>query len=90
LFDSEKWKAWEQSEVSPSGRWEMISSLREKHDLIGKSKNEIIDLLGMPKSPEDSVFKYYLGYTKCGINTGDLEISFNKHNLVSRLTIRNG
>ena len=89
-FDSVKWKNWEESEASPSERWEMIISLEENQKLIGKSKNEIIDLLGTPDKKDSAKFIYYLGYTHRGINTATLEVLFNKQNIVSNVNITNG
>jgi hypothetical protein len=89
-FDSAKWKNWEESEASPSERWEMINSLQENQKLIGKTKNEIIDLLGTPDKKDNVTFIYYLGYTKKGINTANLEVLFNEKDIVSNFKITNG
>ncbi len=86
-FDSDKWKKWEESEDSYSGRYEMINSLTFKHKLVGKSKEEIISLLGKPEYIERNVYIYYLGFTRRGINTGTLHISFDNKNHVSSYEI---
>ena len=72
-FDRKKWKNWTESEMELSTRWDMMNSLRNNHDLKGKTKNEIINLLGKPEFEEtNSEFSYYLGYSRRGINTGRL------------------
>ena len=77
-FDSEKWKTADlDSEANWSLRWDMMNSLRKNHELVGKSKSEIIELLGEPESKTNSLFRYYLGYSKNGINTGSLIIKYN-------------
>ena len=40
-FDSKKWKNWTESEMELSSRWDMMNSLRNNHDLKGKTKKEI-------------------------------------------------
>jgi hypothetical protein len=77
-FDSEKWKNWVETESEPSLRWDMIKSLKRTHELIGMPKERVIELLGEPNSKTDSTFNYYLGYSKNGINTGNLTIRFNE------------
>ena len=66
-FDSEKWKNWTES---GSGMvhyvWDMMNSLRNNHELRGKSKTQIIELLGIPETKNESEFGYYLGMS---INT---------------------
>ena len=82
-FDSEKWKTADlNSEANWSLRWDMINSLRNNYELVGKSKSEIVDLLGEPESKTNSTFRYYLGYSKKGINTGSLIIKFNAEDRV--------
>ncbi|PRY08986.1 hypothetical protein CLV24_11937 [Pontibacter ummariensis] len=77
-FDSTKWKTADlNSEANWSLRWDMMNSLRNNHKLVGKSKSEIIELLGEPESKTNSTFRYYLGYSKNGINTGSLIIKFD-------------
>ncbi|WP_347159378.1 hypothetical protein [Pontibacter chitinilyticus] len=82
-FDSERWKTADlNSEANWSLRWDMMNSLRNNHELVGKSKSEIIELLGEPESKTNSTFRYYLGYSKNGINTGSLIIKFNAEDRV--------
>ena len=73
-FVSEKWKNSElNSEENWTLRWDMMNSLRNNYELKGKSKTQIINLLGKPESEESKTeFSYYLGYSKNGINTGRL------------------
>ena len=82
-FDSDKWITADlNSEVNWSLRWDMMNSLRNNNKLIGKSKKEIIELLGEPESKSNSEYIYYLGYTKRGINTGTLTIKFSSEGRV--------
>ncbi|KLT70083.1 hypothetical protein AB674_09250 [Flavobacterium sp. ABG] len=78
-FVSQKWKnANLNLEDNMTMRWDMMNSLRNNYKLIGMSKNEIINLLGKPSSSfsTEKEFRYYLGYSKTGINTGSLTITF--------------
>jgi hypothetical protein len=82
-FDSERWKAANlDSEATWSLRWDMMNSLRNTHELERKNKREIIELLGEPEAKTGSTFRYYLGYSKKGINTGSLVITFNTEDKV--------
>jgi hypothetical protein len=47
----------------------MMNDLRNDHELIGKSKLEIIELLGEADNHTRLVFRYNLGYSKRGITT---------------------
>lgn len=89
-FDSEKWKNWTESEAEWSLRWDMMNSLRNNHELKGKSKTEIIELLGKPDSETNSDFRYYLGMSKHRINTGSLTISFNENGIVTDFSVWQG
>lgn len=89
-FDSEKWKNWTESESKWSLRWDMMNSLRNNHELKGKSKTEIIKLLGIPETQSDSEFGYYLGMAKHGIDTGHLTIHFDKNNYVVKYKVIRG
>lgn len=78
-FESEKWKTSDlNDENNQSLRWDMMNSLRNNHNLIGMSKKEIISLLGKPDEnfANEKTFRYYLGYSHTGINTGSLIIEF--------------
>lgn len=90
-FDSHIWKTANlNSEVNWSLRWDMINDLRNKHKLVGITKNEIINLLGTPESEFNSEFRYYLGYSKRGINTGTLIITFDNNNIVTGIKVWQG
>ena len=78
-FDSEKWKNWEESEFERSLRWDMMNSLRNNYELKGMTKNQILKLLGEPESNQQTEFRYYLGFSKRGINTGSLTIKFDNN-----------
>ncbi|MFV0431706.1 MAG: hypothetical protein ACK5MD_09400 [Flavobacteriales bacterium] len=89
-FDSDKWKNWTESESELSLRWDMMNSLRNNHKLTGKSRTEIIELLGKPDSETNTDFRYYLGMSKRGINTGSLTIKFNKNGIVTDFSVWDG
>lgn len=89
-FDSEKWKNWEENEATSSMRWDMMNSLRNTYELKGKSKTEIIQLLGKPKFENKTSFRYYLGMSKRGINTGSLKIKFNEEGIVTNFLVWQG
>jgi len=89
-FNSEIWKNWTESETELSTRWDMMNSLRKTHELNGKTKSEIIELLGNPENQSNENFRYYLGMAKKGIDTGILIIEFNKNNIVSNYYVWHG
>ena len=90
-FDSEKWKNWTETEKKMSVRWDMMNSLRKNHELKGKSKAEIIELLGNPDEGKSKLnFRYYLGMAKHGIDTGSLVIKFDQNDLVSDFYVWHG
>jgi hypothetical protein len=92
VFDSEAWKnANMRSENEWSLRWDMMNDLRKKHHLIGMKRKEIVDLLGYPEEPSTEMeFRYYLGYSKKGINTGSLIITFNDKGIVKAIKVWQG
>jgi|SRR5690625_29563 len=81
-FDSDRWKNWTESETEWSLRWDMMNSLRNDYKLKGMTKNEILELLGEPELNTNTEFRYYLGYSKRGINTGALTIKFENNKVV--------
>ena len=89
-FHPEKWKNWAESEAEMSLRWEMMNSLRNRHELKGNTKNEIIQLLGEPESKTNTEFRYYLGFSKRGINTGSLIFKFNEKGIVTNFLVWQG
>ena len=89
-FDSEKWKNWKETESELSMRWDMMNSLRNNHELKGKTKAEIIKLLGEPENQSNDNFRYYLGMAKHGIDTGSLIIKFDDNNLVTGFFVWHG
>ena len=90
-FDSEKWKNWTETEEKMSMRWDMMNSLRNNHQLKGKTKLEIIELLGKPDEGKSNLkYRYFLGIAKHGIDTGSLIIKFNENNLVTEFYVWNG
>ena len=90
-FDSILWKTADlNTENNMSLRWDMMNSLRSKYDLIGKSKKEIINLLGKPLNEESVIYDYYLEYSHTGINTGSLRISFDSKGKVIQIFVWQG
>ncbi|MGV3530341.1 MAG: hypothetical protein ACO1OO_15675 [Flavisolibacter sp.] len=83
-FNSNLWKTANLNlEKNWSLRWDMMNDLRNKHKLVGMSKKEIVNLLGMPDGQINNEFIYYLGYSKTGINTGSFWINFNEDEVVT-------
>lgn len=90
-FDSNLWKTADlNTENNMSLRWDMMKSLRDNHNLIGKSKTEIINLLGQPSDVTNNVYYCYLGYSGTGINVGSLRISFDSKRKVSEIFVWQG
>lgn len=90
-FDSTLWKTANLNlEKNWTLRWDMMNDLRRSYKLVGMTKNEIIDLLGDPGDTTSSEFRYYLGYSQTGINTGTLIISFNDKNIVKEIRVWQG
>ncbi|RZJ47895.1 MAG: hypothetical protein EOO44_21820 [Flavobacterium sp.] len=91
-FNSEKWKKANLNlEENMTLRWDMMNSLRNNYTLIGMSKSDIINLLGKPDDSFSTVkdFRYYLGYTKNGINTGSLTVKF-ENGIVTEIDVWQG
>lgn len=90
-FDSEKWKhSNDTSEDTWSLRWDMMNDLRNNYTLVGKTRKQIIALLGKPDGDDDTKISYYLGYSKTGINTGILTLFFDKDDKVSKISVWQG
>lgn len=90
-FKSDVWKTANlNTEENMSLRWDMMNDLRNKHSLVGMTKTEVIALLGKPEEETNSEFYYYLGYSKMGINTGRLTISFNGKDIVTNINVWQG
>ena len=68
-------------------RWDMVRSLRRKHDLLGMTKSQITELLGMPDGMTDETFSYYLGMARKGINTGHLRLTFGDDQAVTDVLV---
>lgn len=91
-FESEKWKTADlNNEYNLSLRWDMMNSLRNNYELIGMSRNEIIVLLGKPDEnfSNERTYRYYLGYSHTGINTGSLIINF-QNGIVKNFSVWQG
>ncbi len=90
-FDSDKWKRSDlNTEENRDLRWKMMNDLRKNHELVGMKKSEIEKLLGKPDSETKSEYRYYLGMTGTGINTGSLTIIFNESEVVKKINVHQG
>lgn len=90
-FKSNRWKTANLIlEENWSLRWDMMNDLRNRYDLVGMNKTQIIELLGNPGDTSAKEFRYYLGYSKKGINTGSLLITFNENNIVISIKVWEG
>lgn len=90
-FNSELWKTANlNNEENLTLRWDMMNDLRNKYKLVGMTKSQIIELLGNPGGTTSSEFRYYLGYSKTGINTGYLIVTFNDKNKVTEIRVWQG
>ena len=67
----------------------MMNSLRNKHELKGMTKTNIIQLLGEPSKYYDSRIEYSLGPSRRGINYGFLELTFNEDGIVTDFVVGN-
>lgn len=81
-FDQEKWKDWQETETTACLRWDMTHDLIKKHELIGLSLNEIIDLLGEPDRKIKNEIRYYLGMSRHGIDTGSLILTIENDKII--------
>ncbi len=77
-FDPEKWKN------SPEKRYELTDDLINRKLLIGKSKNEVAKLLGIPLDFKSNVWVYVLGFVPAlfNIDPDILEISFKNGRVI--------
>lgn len=90
-FNSEKWKNADfKLEKNWSIRWDMMNSLRNENELIGKSYDEIIQILGKPDNETKNELYYSLGYTGNGINTGNLSLKINMERKVTSIKVSEG
>ena len=90
-FNSELWKTANLNlEKNMTLRWDMMNDLRNRYKLVGMTKKQIIDLLGNGGELASSEFSYYLGYSKTGINTGSLIITFNEKDIVTEIQVWQG
>jgi len=90
-FDSEKWKTSDlNAEENWNLRWDMMNDLRNKHKLVGLTKNEALKLLGKPDSENNYEMNYYLGFSGRGINTGRLTLILDKNGIVKNIKVWQG
>jgi|GEM_PF-3307597 len=78
-FDSEKWKNWELKSSENHLRYDMSDDLVENYNLVGKSRQDILNLLGDPDSIKKGLkekYFYNLGPCRRGIDFGVLYIYF--------------
>lgn len=82
-FDSERWKEWIESEDQLNLRWQMVGPLTLLEKINGKTKEQLLDLLGEPTNKETNKWYYKLGPTGRGINYGGLRIQFEQNKSVN-------
>ena len=77
-FNSVRWKTADlDDEKNWTMRWDMMNGLRNTHNLVRLTKSQVIALLCCPDGESIKEFRYNLGYSKHGINTGTLTITFD-------------
>lgn len=81
-FDSSTWSEWEDTESTYGVRWNMVYDLTNNYDLIGKTRSEIMQLLGPPCEWDKNEMRYYLGLTGHGINTGSLSLKLKNDKVI--------
>ena len=82
-FDSDKWKNWEETEETISMRWNMTHDLKNKYELIGMTKDDIISILGKPDYEGKNEISYFLGMSGYGIDTGSLTFKIKEGEIIS-------
>ncbi len=90
-FISEKWKSTGIKNPDDNTRDRMITELTRHRKLLGKSKEEIIQMLGEPEAAHDFPqwnMEYYLGPSLYGSGTRWLVISLNDKDEVTDYTIQ--
>lgn len=88
-FDRETWINWEETDSTACVRWDMVHGLINKYDLKGKTEKDVLNLLGEPESKNISQYRYYLGMSRHGIDTGSLILTF-KNGIIVDIEIWHG
>ena len=65
-------------------RWDMMNSLRNNYELVGKTEQEIINLLG---ELDGNGFWYYLGYSGMEFKRGSLVVVLNSKRIVTEIRV---
>ena len=84
-FDKEKWKS------NSENRYELSEDIIESKILIGKTKTEVIEILGEPDgNKEENYWSYYLGYVPSlfNIDPDFLDINFENNKVVTVKQLR--
>lgn len=68
----------------------MMNDLRNNYALVGKTRKQIINLLGKPDTETNTSLYYFLGHSKTGINTGTLTLIFGKDDKVTKISVWQG
>ena len=90
-FSSDSWKNSNlNTEENASLRWDMMNDLRNNYEIIGLNKTEVKNLLGNPNTETYTYFSYALGYSRYGINTGTLWVTFDKNNKAIKISVTDG
>ena len=66
-------------------RWDMMNSLRNNYELVGKTEQEIITLLG--GEPSGNQFCYYWGYAGMEFKSGYLVVMLNSKRIVTEIRV---
>ncbi len=81
-FDRKTWINWEETETTACLRWDMTHDLLKKYDLLTMSESELVELLGDPDSKNKTTYRYYLGMSRHGIDTGSLIITIKDEKVI--------
>lgn len=83
-FTTEKWRAAQELD-----RWHYIPSLEKKHEIVGKTYDDIITLLSEPNEETVTTLTYYLGYGRGIINIDPLYyyITLNEARIVTAAAV---
>jgi len=88
-FDSKVWKDWKETEMTATLRWDMTHSLTKKHELVGMTIEDVLELLGPPTWQTKSQMRYYLGMARHGIDTGSLILD-RQNGVIVNFKVRHG
>lgn len=88
-FNSEEFKNWEENEGTIMDRWKMAEDFTQCNEIIGMTKAEVLELFGEPENKSEAEYRYYLGMSGHGIDTGILVFRF-ENEIVVEFKLRHG